>query len=68
MEWAMRNKGIPEVLVRLVTTLYEGAKARVRVDSELSDEHEVKEGMHQGSVLLHCLFAVVVDVIELARV
>ena len=59
----MRKKGIPEVLVRSVMSLYEGAKTRVRVDSELSDEFEVKVGMHQGSVLSPFLFAVVVDVV-----
>ena len=32
----MRKKGIPEVLVRSVMSLYEGAKTGVRVDSELS--------------------------------
>ena len=32
--WAMRKKGIPEVLVRSVMNLYEGARTRVRVDSE----------------------------------
>ena len=36
--WAMRKKGIPKVLVRSVMSLYEGAKTRVRVDSELSDK------------------------------
>ena len=33
LEWAMRKKRIPEVLVRSVMSLYEGAKTRVRVDS-----------------------------------
>ena len=47
----MRRKGIPEVLFRSVMSLYEGAKARVRVDSELSEEFVVKVGIHQGSVL-----------------
>ena len=51
LEWAMRKKGIPEVLVRSVMSLYERAKTRVRVDSELQEEFEVKAGMHQGSVL-----------------
>ena len=32
-------------------SLYEGAKTRFRVDSELSEEFEVKVGMHIGSVL-----------------
>ena len=32
------------------------------MDSELSEEFEVKVGMHQGSVLSHSL-AVVVDVV-----
>ena len=49
-------------------SLYEGAKTRVRVDSELSEEFEVKVGMHQGSVLSPFLFVVVVDVVtEFAR-
>ena len=59
----MRKKGIPEVMVRSVMSLYEVAKTRVRVDSELSEEFEVKVGMCQGSVLSHFLFAVVVDVV-----
>ena len=68
LEWAMRKKGIPEVLVRSVMSLYEGVNTRVRVDYELSEEFEVKVGMHQGSVLSHFVFAVVVDVVtEFAR-
>ena len=63
LEWAMRKKGIPEVLVRSVMSLYKAAKTRVRVDYELSEEFEVKVGMHQGSVLSHLLSAVVVDVV-----
>ena len=39
LEWKMWKKGLPEVLVRSVVSLYEGAKTRVGVvDSELSDE------------------------------
>ena len=49
-------------------SLYEGTKTRVRVDSELSEEFEVKVGMHQGSVLSPFLFAVVIHVVtEFAR-
>ena len=54
---------IPEILVRSVMSLYEGAKTRVRVDSELSEEFDVKVGKHQGSELSDFPFAVVVDVV-----
>ena len=61
--WNWRKKGIPVVLIRSVKSLYDGAKTRVRVDSELSEEFEVKVWMNQGSVLSPFLFAVVVDVV-----
>ena len=68
LEWALRKKEIPEVLIRSVMSLYEGAKMRVIVDSELSEEFEIKVGMHQGSVLSPFLFAVIVAVVtELAK-
>ena len=53
--------GIMFIDTRSVMSLYKGAKRRVRVDSELSEEFEVKVGMHQGSVLSPFLFTVVVD-------
>ena len=52
LEWAVRKRGIPAVMVRTVMSLYEGGKTRVRVGLELSEEMEVKDGVHQGSVLL----------------
>ena len=63
LEWAMRKRGIPEAMVRAVMSLYEGAKTRVRVGLELSEEFEVKVGVHQGSACSPLLFAIVVDVI-----
>ena len=63
LEWAMRKRGIPEAMVRAVTSLYEGAKTRVRIGPELSEDFEVKVGVHQGSALSPLLFAIVVDVI-----
>ena len=63
LEWAIRKKGIPNVLARSVMSLFEVARTRVRVDSELSEEFEVKVGMHQGSVLSPFLFTFVVDVV-----
>ena len=59
----IRKNEIPDVLVRSVMRVYEWAKTRVRVDSDLSEEFEVKVGIHQRSVLLPFLFAMVVDVV-----
>ena len=56
LEWAMRKKGLPDILVRSVMSLYEGAKTGANVDSELSEEFEDKVGMLQGSVLSHFFF------------
>ena len=38
MEWAMRKKGLPEVIVKAVKSLYHGEKTKVRVGSELPEE------------------------------
>ena len=59
----MRKKGLSEVIVRAVMSLYDGAKTRVRVGSTYLEEFEVKVGVHQESVLSPLLFAIVVDVI-----
>ena len=49
--------------IRSVMSMYDGAKIRVRVDSELSDEFGVKVGMYQGSMLSPFLFAVAAVVV-----
>ena len=51
LEWALRKKGIPEVLVRSVMSLCDGTKSRVRLDSESSEESHIKVRMHQGPIL-----------------
>ena len=64
IEFALRKKGVEEKLVQTVMRLYEGARTRVRVDSELSEPFEVKVGVHQGSVLSPLLFITVMDVLS----
>ena len=59
MKWAMRKKGLSEVVVRAVMSLHSVAKTRVRVGFVYSEEFEVKVGVHQGSVLSPLLFAIV---------
>ena len=63
MKWAMRKKKVPEVMMKAVMSLYDGAKTKVKVGSGLSDEFFVNVGVHQGSVLLSLLFAIVVDAV-----
>ena len=63
MEWALRMKGLAEVLVQAVMSLYGGSRTKVRVGSETSDEFGVRVGVHQGSVLSPLIFAIVVDVV-----
>ena len=64
MEWAMRKKGLPEVIVRAVMRLYHEAKTKVRVRSELSEEFYAQVGVHQGSLLSPLLSAIAVNVIS----
>ena len=63
MKWVLRKKGLPEILVKAVMSLYEGSKTMVKVGSEFSEELYVAIDVHQGSFLLPLLFAIVVDVV-----
>ena len=63
MQWAMREKGLPEVIVSTEMSLCGGANTKFRVGSELSKEFLVQVGVHQGSVLSPLIFSIVVDVI-----
>ena len=59
----MRKKKVPEVMVKAVMNLHDGAKTKVKVGSGLSDKFSVNVGVHQGSVLSPLLFAIVVDAV-----
>ena len=63
MKWSMRKKGLSEVSVRVVMSLYHGAKTKVLVESELCEEYMVQVGVHRGSVRSPLLFAITVDVV-----
>ena len=60
----MKKKGLPEIIVRAVMSFYHGAKTKVQVGSELSQDILVQVGVHQGSVLSPLLFEIVVHVIS----
>ena len=64
MKWALKKKNLPEVLVKAVMSLYESSRTKVRVGSVFSEEFGVTVGVHQGSVLLPMIFAIVVDAVS----
>ena len=47
IEWSMRQRGLPEMLVKAVMSLYEEETTKVRVGSRLSKKFFVKVGVHQ---------------------
>ena len=51
MQWVPSKKGLLEILVKAVISLYEGLKTKVKVESEFSEEFSVTVGVHQGSFL-----------------
>ena len=57
------KKGLSEIMVQAMMSLYGDAKTRVRVGSAYSEEFEVKVGVHHRSMLSPLLFAIVADVI-----
>ena len=63
MQWALKKKGLPEILVKAVMSLYEGSMTKVKAGSEFSEEFYVPVAVNQGSVLSLLLFAIVVDVV-----
>ena len=62
--WALRRKGVPERLVRLVNMLYENSTSKVKVAGVLSHEFPIKVGVHQGSALSPLLFITILDEIS----
>ena len=63
MQWALRKKGLPEILVKVVMSLYEDLKTKIKVGFEFSEEFYVAVGVHQGFVLSPLLFAIVMDIV-----
>ena len=57
----MRHYGIPEKMVNLVKSLYEGTYCQVFHDGQLSNSFEVRTGVRQGCLLSPFLFIMVID-------
>lgn len=58
---ALRSAGVPEKLIRLIETVYEGSTSRVIANGELTDAFEIHCGVRQGCVLSPLLFNVMMD-------
>ena len=62
--WALHKLGVDEWLVRLMQSMYENARSRVRVVCNLSGVFSVKVGVHQGSCLSSLLFIMVLEALS----
>jgi len=62
--WALRKAGVEEWLVKAVMAMYEGAQTVVRTTEGDSKAFIVKVRLHQGSVLSHLLFVIVMEMIS----
>ena len=60
----MRQRYIPEVYIRLVQDMYQGATTCVKSKRGTSEHFEVGIGLYQGSALSPFLFFMLVDTIS----
>ncbi|MBJ5627082.1 hypothetical protein JGG67_22945, partial [Salmonella enterica subsp. enterica serovar Derby] len=63
VKWALRKSGVDEWIVRAVMAMYTNAQTAVRTASGDNASFDVKVGLHQGPVLSHLIFVIVIDVI-----
>jgi hypothetical protein len=62
--WSLRKKGVTEKIVRLVKSMYDGARTSVRCRTGGTVEFEIRVGVHQRSCLSPLLFIIVMDAIS----
>ena len=49
MQWALRKKGLPKILVKVIISLYEGSK--MKIGFKFSEEFYTMVSVYQGFVL-----------------
>ena len=58
---ALRSKGVPGILLQIITALHENTDARVRVGPKLSPRISTASGVRQGWMFAPILFCVATD-------
>jgi len=58
---ALRSRGVPAILLDLISALHNGTAVRVRVGQELSGHLLTTSGVRQGCVLAPSLFCIAID-------
>ena len=59
--YCMRKSGLAEKYVRIVRDMYDDSITAVRCAVGVTQGFEVEVGLHQGSALSPCLFAMMMD-------
>ena len=57
----LRSRGVPAILLDLISALHDGTAVRVRVGEELSGHLLTTSGVRQGCVLAPSLFCIAID-------
>ena len=60
---ALRRYGVSGGLLRVIKSMYQASEACVRVDGEVSEWFEVKQGVRQGCPLSPWLFNIFLDMV-----
>ena len=60
----LKEMGIPDHLTCLLRNLYVGQEATVRTGQETTDWFQIGKGVHQGCILIPCLFNLYVKYIK----
>ena len=63
IESSLRRKGVVESYMKAVMKMYLEVLSQVKVEGEDSKKFAVRVGIHQGSILLPFIFAVMMDVV-----
>ena len=62
--WSLRKVGVDEWLINMIKAMYVGTTTAVKGKGGISEEFEVKVGVHQGSVLSPLLFTIVLEALS----